>query len=260
MWSWRLLLATGDARYADSIERTLYNGFLAGVSLDGRRFFYVNPLESRGGDERQEWFACACCPPNAMRLLASLDHYVATETDGGVQVHQYATGTIAAGVAGLLVETGYPWRGRVEVEVVETRPEPWTLSLRVPAWCEGARLAVNGERVDAAPVRRVWSAGDRVVLDLPIAPRLTAPHPRVDAVRGCLAIERGPLVYCLEEADAPRAELADVVLDPDAPLGETERPDLLGGVVTVEAQATAVPYFAWANRGPGAMRVWIPAR
>jgi hypothetical protein len=195
-----------------------------------------------------------------MRLLASLDHYVATETDDGVQVHQYATGTIAAGVAGLRVETGYPWRGRVEVEVVETRPEPWTLSLRVPAWCEGARLAVNGEQVDAAPVRRVWSAGDRVVLDLPLAPRLTAPHPRVDAVRGCLAIERGPLVYCLEEADAPGADLADVVLDPDAPLGETERPDLLGGVVTVEAQATAVPYFAWANRGLGAMRVWIPAR
>lgn len=260
MWSWRLLLATGDARYADSIERTLYNGFLAGVSLDGRRFFYVNPLECRGGDERQEWFACACCPPNAMRLLASLDHYVATETDDGVQVHQYATGTIVAGVAGLRVETGYPWRGRVEVEVVATRPGPWTLSLRVPAWCEGARLAVNGEQVDAAPVRRVWSAGDRVVLDLPLAPRLTAPHPRVDAVRGCLAIERGPLVYCLEEADAPGADLADVVLDPDAPLGETERPDLLGGVVTVEAQATAVPYFAWANRGPGAMRVWIPAR
>jgi len=252
MWSWRLLLATGDARYADSIERTLYNGFLAGISLDGLRFFYVNPLESPGGHERQSWFECACCPPNVMRLLASLHHYLATDTDDGVQVHQYATGTIEARAATLRVATGYPWSGRVEVEVAATRPEPWALALRVPAWCDGARLTVNGEEAEAAPVERTWSAGDRVVLDLPLAPRLTAPHPRVEAVRGGVAVERGPLVYCIEGDD--------VAIDPGAPLGERERPDLLGGVVTVETPATAVPYFAWGNRGAGAMRVWLRAR
>jgi len=252
MWSWRLLLATGDARFADSIERTLYNGFLAGISLDGLRFFYVNPLETSGGHERQTWFECACCPPNVMRLLASLHHYVATETGDGVQLHQYATATIEARAAGLRVETGYPWSGRVEVEVVETRPEPWTLALRIPAWGEGARLAINEEEVDAAPVTRAWSKGDRVVLDLPLAPRLTEPHPRVEAVRGRVAVERGPLVYCVEGADA--------AIDPSAPLAEYERPDLLGGIVTVETPATAVPYFAWGNRGAGAMRVWLRAR
>jgi len=192
-----------------------------------------------------------------MRLLASLHHYVATDTDDGVQVHQYATGTIEARVATLRVETGYPWSGRVAVEVAETRPEPWTLALRVPAWCDGARLTVNGEQVEPAPVESTWSAGDRVVLSLPLAPRLTTPHPRVDAVRGCVAVERGPLVYCIEEPDVPGA---DVAIDPRAPLVERERPDLLGGVVTVETPATAVPYFAWGNRGAGAMRVWLRAR
>jgi len=167
MWSWRLLLATGEARYADLIERTLYNGFLSGVSLDGRSFFYVNPLQlrashqepsnNRGSAQRAGWYRCACCPPNVMRLLSSLAHYVATAGERGVHLHQYVPGTVravlpsGAGVA-LEVATGYPWTGRVEVTVAASGGEAWPLALRVPGWCRGASLSVAGEeRRDLAP-------------------------------------------------------------------------------------------------------------
>jgi uncharacterized protein len=298
MWSWRLLLATGEARYADLIERTLYNGFLAGLSLEGRSFFYVNPLHSRGGHERSAWNQCACCPPNAMRLISSLEHYVATADEGGLQVHQYATGTIRTTVdsspVAVRVETRYPWDGRVELTVLESGDQPWRLSLRVPGWCREAALSVAGasptapEGGDYATLERRWSTGDRVVLELELPPRLTEADPRIDAVRGCLAIERGPLVYCVEQADLPgEVELDEVALRQESGLSESERPDLLGGVVTVAAagvldtdgrpadwpygdardgtrrrtsdlRLTAIPYYAWANRSDGAMRVWIP--
>jgi DUF1680 family protein len=299
MFSWRLLLATGEARYADLIERTLYNGVLAGLSLDGRRFFYVNPLQSRGGHGRSRWPDVACCPPNVMRLLSSLEHYVATVDDGGLQLHQFASGAVRASVErgpiAVEVATRYPWEGRIELTVHETPDQPWTLSLRVPSWCREATLAVPDADTAAptpgayAAVARRWSPGDRVVLDLAMPPRLTRPDPRIDAVRGCLAVERGPLVYCVERADLPdRIELEEVELRPDASLSAVERPDVLGGVVAVETDGvagrddrrpawpyaeadgdshagrgadlrlSAIPYFAWANRGEGSMRVWIP--
>jgi uncharacterized protein len=310
MLSWRLLLITGEARYADLAERTLYNGFLAGVSLDGRGYLYVNPLQVRAGSNgaagdqsagRKPWFRCACCPPNIMRLLASLPHYLAAASEDGLWLCQYATGSIAASVAGqpaaLRVTTGYPWHGRVTVEVTASGAAPWGLRLRVPGWCDGARLTVNGTPCEARPasgwlaVTRQWQPGDVAVLDLPMPVRLTEGHPRVDAVRGCLAVEKGPLVYCLEQLDQPGGRLDDVAVDPGSALVAREEPDLLGGLVTVtgpgylrqpgangagwwpyqtadgaarqqwqQVTLTALPYFAWANRAPGAMRVWIPRR
>jgi uncharacterized protein len=287
-WNWRMLLLTGEARFADLFERVLYNGFDAGLSLDGRGYSYVNPLHVRDqhrGTVRQPWFACACCPPNVMRTLASLHHHLATSDDGGVQIHQYATGRILAGAAQLSVTTDYPWDGRIEIEVAATGQAPWALSLRVPAWAAGARLALNGDELEPpapgyARLERAWRTGDRVSLVLPLKPRLTAPHPRVDAVRGCLAIERGPLVYCVEEADAPEGAIVDDLrIEPAGELRAVPQPDLLGGIVTIEAAGThqppedvpaipgadavplrAIPYSLWGNRGEGAMRVWIPQR
>ncbi|HEY7603433.1 MAG TPA: beta-L-arabinofuranosidase domain-containing protein [Gaiellaceae bacterium] len=294
MWNWRLLLVTGDARFADLLERTLYNGFLSGLSLDGGSFFYSNPLQSRGGEHRHHWNPVACCPPNIMRLLASLHHYLATIGDGGVQLHQYATSTIradspAAGAVELAVETDYPWSGTVTVEVVACGDAEWTLSLRVPAWARKATL--DGEPVAPgyAELTRSWRPGDRVVLELDVSPRLTAPNPRIDAVRGCLALERGPVVYCFEAGDLPAgADLADIALEADtvpadsgplAPLGGVPGVSVAGvvhdlgawggieyadvrelprGGAAVPAQLQAVPYFAWANRGEGGMRVWLP--
>ncbi len=291
MWSWRLLLVTGESRFGDLIERTLYNGFLSGMSLDGRTFFYANPLLSRGGYERHTWNPVACCPPNIMRLLASLHHYLATTSDAGIQLHQYASATIQAGPAELRVTTDYPWQGRVEVEVVETDDGDWTLSLRIPAWARAATL--DGAPVASggyAEVTKRWRSGDRVVLELDVSPRLTAPNPRIDAVRGCLALERGPLVYCFEAGDLPDgAELAAVELRRDAEPADGGPLAALGGVQAVSvpgvvrdlggwgqveyadvrdlpvdggdapARLLAVPYFAWGNRGDGGMRVWIPS-
>lgn len=299
MWNWRMLLATGEARYADLLERSLYNGFLSGVSLDGERYSYVNPLMSRGGIERREWFPVACCPPNVMRQIAMIGHYVATVDEIGLQIHQYASAGIEAELqAGrrvvLRMETNYPWDGQVKLTVEETDGSAWRLALRVPGWCEKASLRINGQAAGVpaiagtyATVERTWQGGDVIELDLPMVPRLTQPNPRIDAIRGSLAIERGPLVYCLEEADqTPGLNLLDVRIDPEAPLQASWHEDLLGGVIAVEAEGavvdvsawgdqlyrpmaaeellqhavrfTAVPYYAWANRGPGMMRVWIP--
>jgi uncharacterized protein len=287
MLGWRLLLATGEPGYADAVERAVYNGVLSGISLTGTRFFYVNPLQRRthhaheppGDGERAPWYPCACCPPNLMRLLSSFEQYVASGDDSGIQLHQYATCEVQAEVAGgtarLSVHTGYPWDGRVTVRVVQAPDRPWTLSLRVPGWCRSAVLTGPGGTgpVAAGPgtaeLPRRWKAGDRVVLELDMPVRVIQPDPRVDAVRGCVAVARGPLVYCLESADLPpETELEDLCWDPSREPATAPRPDIgeraVGITVPVTGRrpglsAGAIPYFAWANRGAGAMRVWIPA-
>ena len=217
-WSWRLLLATGDAKYADHMERILYNGFAAAISTDGMRFFYVNPLQRRvdhyekdDPGRRREWFKCACCPPNIMRTLASLHHYLATSNGDALTVQQYATATIAGAGLTVAAETSYPWDGLVTLRVTGAPAGERELALRVPAWSSTAGLAVNDqtqspERTQVPPdrylrLRREWRAGDEVRLRLDMTPRWTYPDPRVDALRGCAAIERGPLVYCLEQTD-----------------------------------------------------------
>jgi uncharacterized protein len=282
MWNQRMLLVTGDARYADLLERTLYNGVMAGLALDGGGFSYVNPLHVRDdhrdpverGARRQPWYACACCPPNVMRLLASLQHYVATEDGDGVQLHQYASGSWGP----LRVRTGYPWDGRVEIE----SERDIELALRIPAWSPAA--TVDGEPAGPGYARVPARAGDTVVLELDMSPRVVFPHPRIDAIRGCAALERGPLVYCIEGADAPAgARVDDLRLDPGGELRAVERPDLLGGIVALEAAGAhrpaqdgewpygeppdgdgtpvallAIPYSHWGNRGDGGMRVWTP--
>ncbi|ARC57826.1 Non-reducing end beta-L-arabinofuranosidase [Frondihabitans sp. 762G35] len=320
-WAWRLLLATGKPVYADAIERFLFNAFLPGVSLRGTEYFYVNPLQLREGahaDEnrspahgRRGWFDCACCPPNIMRTFASLDAYLATTREGGLQLHQFAPGTFDFAGGAVRVETDYPWSGSVGIEV--TRSEgAWSLDLRIPAWSDETRLAVNGEAVDAAPgtyarITRDFRVGDIIRLDLDLTPRVYAADARIDASRGAVAVERGPLVYALESHDSPGVTIDDATIDLAGAITETERPDLLDGIVTLEAAGrvpsahaetawpyrrvragdaaavrtdegvgyagadperapeapapvplTLVPYYAWANRGAGSMRVWIP--
>jgi DUF1680 family protein len=301
-----MLLATGEAFYADVAERILYNGFLAGVSISGSEYFYVNPLHLRAGAHadhdrsaahgRRGWFECACCPPNVMRTLASLGGYLATTDEQGLQLHLYAPSSLTASVGGgearLSVETEYPWDGLVRIRIEEPSRMEWTLSLRVPAWADGATLTADGtEQVVAAgsyaSVRRRWASGEVVELRLPMPVRLTAADERVDAVRGCVAVERGPLVYAVEQVDQPVGVVVDdLQLDATAPPQAEFRANLLGGVVVVrlrgravehtigdspyrsqqdpaaptgeEVQITAVPYFAWANRVVGPMRVWLP--
>jgi uncharacterized protein len=295
MLAWRLLLATGKPCYGDAIERAIYNGVLPAVSLTGTRFFYVNPLQRRthrsyepaGHGERAPWYPCACCPPNLMRLLSSWEQYIATTDDSGIQIHQFTAADIQADVAGadvrLSVRTNYPWHGRITVHIDQSPDHPWTLALRVPQWCRSAALTLPGAAgplaVGAGTVEqsRQWRAGDTIVLDLDLPIRVTEPHPRVDAIRGCVAVERGPLVYCVESADvAPPTELEDLRWDDGRQPTPIERPDLGDGVVGITipvvasgpagsgaadptpVTADAIPYFAWGNRQVEAMRVWIP--
>lgn len=282
-WSYRLLLATGDAKYADHIERVLYNGFGAAIATEGQRFFYVNPLQRREDHfekddpgRRRVWFSCACCPPNIMRFTGSLEHYLATESGGTLYVHQYTGSRLAGAGLDLEVSTGYPWSGAICLRVLAAEPGARGLALRVPAWSAGARVAINdeAERAGISPgyhlVHRSWEPGDVVTLHLDMTPRWTYPDRRVDAVRGCVAIERGPLVYCFEQADQhDGARLEDLVIRPGGMLGE--RPVSLAGIgqtieVTAEGQlvdgapatAIAIPYFQWDNRDGRAMRVWMP--
>lgn len=241
-WAWRLLLATGKPVYADAIERLLYNAFLAGVSLAGTEYFYVNPLQQRDHAHQDEnrspahgrrgWFDCACCPPNIMRTFASLDGYLATATDGGLQVHQYAT----ADLGPVRVETDYPHEGRVRVTVTEDGP--LALGLRIPAWSD--TTTVTGPDGSANPaagtlhvVDREWSAGDTVELVFDTTPHRYVADARIDAARGQVAIERGPLVYAVEQADQQGFTVDDLTVDADAPITEERRDDLLDGVVTL---------------------------
>ncbi|MFI1848250.1 glycoside hydrolase family 127 protein [Streptomyces sp. NPDC020480] len=307
-WSRRLLLATGEGRYADLIERTLYNAFAAARSVDGRRYYKGNPLQRRPdhaeavGDprSRDEWFYSACCPPSVTRLVASLPHYAATTAGDTLFLHLYASMALscahAGGTVALRIDTDYPWDGTVTVTVDRAPAGAWALGLRVPPWSTrtwltepgGARQPVAGDAQGRVVVRRRWRAGDRVVLELDMAPRLTVPHPRIDAVRGCAAIERGPLVYCFEQLDQPADTPVDeLALRADTALRVRDLADVpgLGRTVMIEAEAlavtgphqaglpyrtlgavdtrrpttaTAVPYFQWDNRGDGAMRVWVP--
>jgi len=301
-WAWRMLQLDGDARYADVMELTLYNGFLAGLSLDGRACFYENPLADDGSHRRQEWFECACCPPNIARLLASLPGYFYSVADAGIWVHLYATGkahlTLPDGrTVDLSQQTLYPWHGAINLQVDGSGE--FSLWLRLPAWCEsGATLEINQQPFTGTltpgtylPIHRTWQPGDQVRLHLPLPVRRVECHPYVQENRGRVALMRGPILYCVEQVDLPGADLRDLVLPADGGIATRFRPALLGGVMTLTGPAmvvppdtgwsdhlyrtappqppavsgrpvllTAIPYYAWANRDPGPMQVWLTSQ
>jgi DUF1680 family protein len=304
MWNWRMLALEGDARYADMIERTLYNAVLVGLSLDGQSYFYQNPLALGAGDgthRRQPWFGCACCPPNIARTLASLPGYIYSVSQEGVWVHLYAAGEARlvhpdGRTVRLAQCTRYPWDGEVTVEVGDGGT--YSIFLRVPSWCEsGASLKVNdvpsGEALvpgSYVEVRRNWQLGDRLTLDLPMSVRRVECHPYAFGNAGRVAFMRGPLLYCVEQTDNSGLDLRDLVLPDEASFAVEHKPDLLNGVTVLRAKAevvppegwkdrlyrpagddrprfecrtvalTAVPYYAWANREPGPMQVWLRRR
>ena len=269
MFNWRLLLATGEARFADEMERALYNAIAGSTGPGGDTFFYSNPLEVRARFVRQPWFACACCPTNLVRLLASLQHYVATGDATTIQLHQLAAGRVESGAAVLEIATRYPWDGRVEIAV--RRPVAgFELAVRVPEWCRSA--TVDGVAVEPGYARVRPADGDVVTLELDMPVRAIAAHPRVDAVRGCVALARGPVVYCVEGP-----ALDELRLDParlPVPDGDDRlrgravvaapAPDALyrdympAGEAVGETDVVAIPYFRWANTDAEGMRVWVP--
>ena len=305
MWNWRMLAATGDAKYADVIERALYNGINSGMSLDGTLYCYRNPLsfDPAGGDQiRNPWYDTTCCPPNLERIFASLPGYLYSTSKDGLYLHLYENSQLDWHLedgTGLKVEqkTSYPWDGAVEISVTPAKSTEFTFYLRIPEWCSSAQVAVNGKSVSGVTpgqylaVRRRWSPRDAIHLNFGMTPQVIEANRRVVDDYGRVAVQRGPLVYCLEQLDQPQGvSLYDVSLDlrqdSSSPFhGEFDK-DLLGGVVVLkhagawvektssdgklyraynpsvpkgrQVELKFIPYYAWANRAATPMQVWTP--
>ncbi|NQU23180.1 MAG: glycoside hydrolase family 127 protein [Candidatus Nealsonbacteria bacterium] len=288
LWNHRLNLMHADAKYADLVERAMFNGILSGIDLGGEKFFYVNPLASSGGHHRQPFFGCACCPTNVVRFIASLPGYVYATGWPAIHVNLYTAGvarieTPKGQTVEIEQQTRYPWDGKVKISLkVPPRKEiGWfQLRLRIPGWCNDAKLTLNGEAIapktdkdsDAnyryfidrgyAVICRYWDSGDVVELDLPMPVRRIEAHPKVEADRGRVAVMRGPIVYCFEGVDNDN-RVQNIILPHDPKFTAEHRGDLLGGVTVLKGvdrngqAVTAVPYYAWDHREPSPMAVWV---
>jgi DUF1680 family protein len=302
LWNHRLFLLHGDSKYVDVLERIMYNGLISGVSLDGTRFFYQNPLESAGGYVRSPWFEVACCPPNIARFLPSVPGYFYGMTDDMLYVNLFASSTGKIDIGGaknveIVQETNYPWEGTVRIGVNPAWSATFTLALRIPGWARNEavagglyRFADAGEPkvkiwLNNKPVtpaiekgyalfKRTWRKGDVVTVSFPMPIRRVVADGRVKEDAGRVALQRGPVVFCLEAADNG-ADVRDIVLPDGAKLQAFFRPDFLGGVTFIQGKIAltgkgadgkpaavkrdlfAIPYYSWANRGGGAMAVWL---
>lgn len=290
MWNHRMFLLTGEAKYMDVFERTAYNGFLSGVSASGDRFFYPNPLvydgaakNNHGHAGRAPWFGCACCPPNLMRTLAALTGYFYAVRDDTVYVNFYAQSEGEAKVAGTVVQltqtTNYPWSGGIRLAVTPAAPAKFTLRVRIPGWVQGRpvpsdlysyekkveapawQVRVAGAAVPAqveqgyVAITREWRKGDVVELDFPMPVHTVTGNEKIAATHGQVAFERGPVVYCFEQVDQPLPSAMDAALAATLEL----RPEMSGGITVLKfGETTAIPYFAWNNRGQAPMTVWVP--
>ena len=303
MWNWRMLSATGDARFADVMERALYNGINSGMSLDGKLYCYRNPLahDPTSGDKiRNPWYDTTCCPPNLERTLASLPGYFYSTAEDGVYVHLYDNSEmnwrLASGAAIKLTQkTNYPWEGTVGIAVAPAAPETFTLYVRIPGWSRKSTVKVNGQPVEGAapgkylPIRRHWSGNDAVEISLDMEPQVVKANPAVTDDTGRVAMQRGPIVFCMEQLDqaagsAPKdfyhysarvngqgtakydSQLLDGVMTLEHPGSYTAPPasqplyqaDLTVSPISSATMLKLIPYYAWANREDSAMQVWIP--
>lgn len=272
MWCWRMLLLRGEARYADRFEHVLYNAVLCGVGLSGDRFFYANPLEDSGEIERLPWYRCSCCPTNVMRLLAQLEHYIATQDSSGIQIHLYTPARICAaldqpGSVQLSVMTEFPLDGAVRVRVEEPGGGSWTLSIRRPAWCTGEpAVLVNGVPADHRPaearpgylaVHRDWAAGDVLSVEFAMPPGFVEADWRSREQRGALAVMRGPIVYCAEGHDQPEGlDLGSVHILPGRPPQASRREGPIGEHVVLRARMRRASY----DPQDRLYRSWEPGR
>ena len=301
LWNQRMFLLTGEAKYIDVLERSLYNGFLSGVGMDGRSFYYVNPLACDGrylfnresSMSRQPWYDCSCCPTNVVRLLPSLSGYVYATSVGQLYVNLYMAGSATLRLCetevSLRQRTNYPWDGKIEIDLTVAQPATFALRLRIPSFAQGqplpgdlyryldesvaaSTILVNGKEVPLvirdgyAELSRGWQGTTRIELRLPLPIRRVVAHSAVAELEGSVAIERGPLVYALEQVDNG-AGLLEYALPDSAGLRAEHEPDLLGGLTSIRGEALngdgrtvsfkAIPYYAWGHRDAGEMTVWL---
>ncbi|MBT7163811.1 MAG: glycoside hydrolase family 127 protein [Victivallales bacterium] len=307
MWNWRMLLIDPQAKYADIMERQIYNSILSGIGMEGDDWFYSNVLRWYGKDHRlltadsYERFqpgdperrrAHICCPTNLLRTVAEWHNYQYTMSDDGLWVHHFGANTLAADTWKLTQETDYPWDGAITFRMAAAPTQVTGLMLRIPGWAGGATIAINGEGIDVpatpgnyARISRQWSDGDVVTLCLPMRPFLIEAHPKVEALRNHVAVQRGPIVYCLESPDLPAGvSVPEIRLPRNAQFTASHEPEFLHGVTVLECQARRIPegnwtgtlyrpmvdqalepitirlipYYAWANRGISEMTIWMP--
>jgi len=299
--NYRLFLLHGESKYYDVLERTLYNGLISGVSLDGGGFFYPNPLESMGQHQRQPWFGCACCPSNIARFIPSVPGYVYATHNSDVYINLFMANTSEIKVNGKQVvfkqSTTYPWNGDVNLEVIPKAKQDFNLKIRIPGWVQGAvvpgnlysyadkkalryAVKVNGQFVESTlnkgyfTINRTWVKGDKVEIHFDMEPRTVKAHQAVEADRGRVAVERGPVVYCAEWPDNDFSVLS-VILNKKPEFTVDNKPDLLYGInmihtdaqilsydtrgrlVAKDVKLNMIPYYAWAHRGNGEMAVWL---
>jgi DUF1680 family protein len=304
LWNWRMFLATGEARFMDVAELALYNSVLSGVSLDGTNFFYTNPLrvtvplptDLRWPRERVPFVSSFCCPPNLLRILAESASYAYAKSGDVIWVNLYGGSTLTTTLGDadklkLTQETEFPWNGRVRLKIEESGNKPFALKFRIPGWAKSASFRINNAPVEGRPLpgicfelRRLWQRGDVVDLDLPMPTRLIEANPLVEETLNQIAVQRGPLVYCLESSDLPLdVKVMDVCLSADIDFVARFDRRLLGGVVVLDGtfqagplamwngdlyrevkteplkpvKASLIPYFAWGNRGKSEMSVWL---
>ncbi len=290
-WNHRLHSKTGNAGYFDVIERTLYNGLISGLSLDGTSFFYPNALEAdgefkfnRGSCTRQNWFDCSCCPTNLIRFIPAIPGLLYSHSADTIYVNLFAASEATIDLPqnriNLSVQTQYPWDGKVSIVVKPEKNTAFTLKIRIPSWArnqpmpgdlyaysrfneEKALVSLNGEVQDLdlsgeyLVVQRNWKAEDALTLTFPMPVRMVESNPLVTSNAGKRSLERGPLVYAIEEMDNP-GDFDAIQLDPGATFEVQEAPDLLGGIYTISnGEFTAIPYYSWSNRGIGKMKVWL---
>ncbi|TKK65337.1 glycoside hydrolase family 127 protein [Ilyomonas limi] len=303
-WNLRMFLLHGDAKYMDVLERTLYNGLLSGISLSGNRFFYPNPLASVGQHQRSAWFSCACCITNMTRFLPSMPGYIYAQDEDDVFVNLFvsnnATIKLPATEVKLTQQTDYPWQGKVSITVDPVKSAAFALHIRIPGWAvdkpipsdlysfisttkPAVPVYVNGKKIDYitdkgyAVIDRTWKKGDKITIDFPMEVEKVTTIDSVKADKGRFALQRGPIVYCLEGADQQDSTVQSIVIDTNAVINAVYKPDMLNGITTLTTQGyiatrepksdnaltakhtiTAIPYYSWNNRGSGEMEVWIP--
>lgn len=306
MWSWRMFLITGEAKYVDVLELALYNSILSGVSLSGTDYFYVNPLRVvdplpthlRWPRHRKPFYTSFCCPPNLVRTIAEVTGYAYAKTEDAIWLNLYGANTLSTELQGqplrITQQTDYPWDGNIRVVIDACPDQEFAMRLRIPQWADSATISLNGKKLsppsaDAGyrEIRRNWKIGDVVELELLMPPKLMQANPLVEEVGNQVAVQRGPIVYCLESMDLPTGvDIEQVIVPLDIRFKERYDKDLLQGVAVLEGTALAkrptewktelyreakamptrpiklrlIPYYAWSNRGPSEMSVWLPMK
>jgi len=275
LWNWRMLQITAKTKYADLLEKLMYNAMLVGQSIDGRKYTYSNPLLSRGKDVRSEWFICACCPPNVARTIASLGKFIYSTSDKGIWIHQYigneTTIKFRDKTIKIKITSGFPWNGNVKINLNFEEPLYYSLFLRIPDWSKDTEIQIDNIKINPNKIKpasfleisKEWKKENEITADFKIKPEIIYSDPRIKSTRDKVALRCGPLIYCLEQIDNENIDIFNEKIDLNQNLIVQYNKNLLGGINVILGKTKsgktikAIPYYAWGNRGPNNMIVWI---